>query len=176
MITPQMSHDEKTMSACLGDLYDFHPLFGQLMRFYNPDGRIINDKSEAMMKISEWFSSELEAGNAEFFTILGKLITITKKQMVGVSPLDTTLLNIQGWREGIYPDEDLVRAECGVSNYDWALRSFPVWPATIKELHSVVSIHIKCDEKTIRDAVKRLGIPVRAGKMGAPKRDKISRG
>ena len=166
-ITPEMSIEEKWRVATLGDLEEFEPLYLQLIRLYWADTGT-DEKVAATAQLGAWFAEELKAGNEDFFHALAKLIPIAKKQWGAVSRLESTLLMFQGMREGTLAGDDypgLSAADCE----EWK-KVFPIWPATISELQAAISKGFPCDEKTLRDAVKRLGYPVRKAILGAPKK------
>jgi len=168
-ISPEMKVEEQWRVAALGDLEEFEPLYLQLIRFYWPDSGT-NEKEEATAQLVAWFAEELQAGNDDFFNALAKLIPVAKQKFGAVSPLEETLLLFQGLREGTLAGEDypgLSAADCK----QWE-KVFPLWPATISELQSAISKAHPCDERTLRDAVKRLGYPVRAAELGARKKIK----
>ena len=168
-IGPEMGIEERWRVAALGDLSEFEPLFLELIRIYQAEAGT-DERETAAAQLGLWFAEELEAGNAEFFNALSKLIPIAKKKFGAVSPLEETLLIFQGMREGTLAGDDypgLSAADCE----EWK-KVFPIWPATISELQAAISKGFPCDEKTLREAVKRLGYPVRKAILGAPKKKK----
>ena len=177
---------EKFMISKLGDLNDWQWLYFLLNELYE-NADVKTDKIlSAKLNVAKMLLVELEAGNTEFFAVLAKMIPVARDKLNGPAPIESSLLFIKGVREGTFAERfsafaemfsgarlesrSKYRHEQAKYDHEKAKRMFPVWPATIKELHAYVSRGIKCDEKTIRDAVKRLGYPVRAGKMGAPKK------
>lgn len=178
---------EALVAARLGELKEHVEVAAYLRAFYmvKEGPAVLGDTK----RVKEWadklggvMMEALHKGDAAFFRAISELIPISKPGDC-VAPIDHELIQLKLFRDPVdfgefveglraekmpLPDKKRMRAHCEGLHL-WLVEFFPIWPATILELHEYVSLRFPCDEKSVRDAVKRLGYPFRKGKLGAPK-------
>ena len=175
------------VAARLGELKEYVEIAAMLRAFYMvkhgpPEVGDLERIKAWADKLGGVMVDALHRGDATFFKALSELIPISKPGDC-VAPIDHELIQLKlfrdpvdfrGFVEGVrsekmpLPDKKRMRAHCDALHRQF-LEFFPIWPATILELHEYVSLRFPCDEKSVRDAVKRLAYPFRKGKLGAPK-------
>lgn len=177
---------EALVAARLGELKEYVEIAAWLRAFYMvkygpPEVGDLERVKAWADKLGGVMVDALNRGDAAFFKALSELIPISKPGDC-VAPIDHELIQLKLFRD---PEDFKNFKEMKRENmplpykkghiihcekiHHWLVEFFPIWPATIPELHEYVSLRFPCDEKSVRDAVKRLGYPFRKGKLGAPK-------
>ncbi len=177
---------EALIAARLGELKEYVEIAAWLRAFYmvKHGPPAVGDLERVRGwadKLGGAMLDALHQGDAAFFKALSELIPISKPGDC-VAPIDHELIQLKLFRDPAdfrnfvemerekmpLPDKKRMRAEAE-GFHRWFVEFFPIWPATISELHEYVRLRFPCDEKSVRDAVKWLGYPFRKGKLGAPK-------
>jgi hypothetical protein len=175
------------VAARLGELKEYVDIAAYLRAFYmvNMGPPEVGDSARLKAwadKLGGVMMEALHRGDAAFFRAISDLIPISKPGDC-VAPIDHELIQLKLFRDPVdfgkfvegfgteklpLPYKKRMRAHCDAL-HRLRVEAFPIWPATIPELHKFVDLLIPCDEKSVRDAVKRLAYPFRKGKLGAPK-------
>jgi hypothetical protein len=177
---------EALVAARLGELKEYVEIAAWLRAFYMvkhgpPEVGDLERVKAWADKLGGVMVDALHRGDAAFFKALSELIPISKPGDC-VAPIDHELIQLKLFRdpEDFKNLKEMKREDMPLPYkkgliihcdkiHHWLVEFFPIWPATIPELHEYVSLRFPCDEKSVRDAVKRLGYPFRKGKLGAPK-------
>ena len=178
-ITPQMDEDDAYQTAFLGKLAPYNYLWVALNGFYrtalearnHPGSELcMNEAKKAQGLLWKMVASSLLLRDSSFFKAISELIPVAapEGEAGGVSPVSVWLLRFLGWRKDWLPSDN------GKRQFE---DLFPVWPPTISELQALLEVFgvvqksgKKCDHQTIKEAVQRVGFPVRKAKLGAPEK------
>jgi len=123
------------------------------------------DERESM--VGAMMTEALIRRDSRFFSCVAELMPYAQAKTNPVAPVDYALVQLYRWMEIVPKDKEAALAKARYRHL------FPNWPPTIGKLHDYLEKLGKpyaCGERTIRDAVKRLGFPVLASRPGRKKK------
>jgi hypothetical protein len=123
------------------------------------------DEKESLLGVM--MTEALIRRDSNFFSRVAELIPYAQPKTNPVAPVDYALVQLYRWMEIVPKDKKAALAKARYRHL------FPNWPPTIGKLHDYLEKlgePYACGERTIRDAVKRLGFPVLASRPGRKKK------